>query len=185
MIQIREDPMKIRHSNNQDIENIMNIIQQAQDYFKSMGINQWQNNYPNIPVIENDIRLNESYVIELDEKIVGTYVLSFRNEDTYDTIYDGNWLSTDKYAVIHRIAFDQSIKGKGYSRDVLNIIYAQCLKQEIVSIKIDTHEDNLIMRNMLVSNGFKHCGTIFLRDGNKRLAYEKRLNEIDFINTNL
>lgn len=175
MIQIREDPMKIRHSNNLDIENIMIIIKQAQDYFKSSGIDQWQNNYPNNQVIENDIRLNESYVIEMDEKIVGTYVLSFRNEDTYDTIYDGNWLSSDKYAVVHRIAFDQSIKGKGHSRKVLNLIYTQCINQHIFSIKIDTHEDNSVMRSMLISNGFELCGTIFLRDGNKRLAYEKRL----------
>lgn len=175
MIQIREDPMKIRHSNNQDIEVIMTIIKQAQDYFKSSGIDQWQNNYPNNQVIENDIRLNESYVIEMNEKIVGTYVLSFRNEDTYNTIYDGAWLTNEKYAVVHRIAFDQSIKGKGYSREILNMISSQCIEQTIFSIKIDTHEDNLVMRNMLISNGFEHCGTIFLRDGNKRLAYEKRL----------
>lgn len=167
--------MKIRHSNNQDIEVIMTIIKQAQDYFKSSGIDQWQNNYPNNQVIENDIRLNESYVIEMDEKIVGTYVLSFRNEDTYNTIYDGTWLTNEKYAVVHRIAFDQSIKGKGYSREILNMISSQCIEQTIFSIKIDTHEDNLVMRNMLISNGFELCGTIFLRDGNKRLAYEKRL----------
>lgn len=167
--------MKIRHSNNQDIEVIMTIIKQAQDYFKSSGIDQWQNNYPNNQVIENDIRLNESYVIEMDEKIVGTYVLSFRNEDTYNTINDGAWLTNEKYAVVHRIAFDQSIKGKGYSREILNMISSQCIEQTIFSIKIDTHEDNLVMRNMLISNGFELCGTIFLRDGNKRLAYEKRL----------
>ncbi len=167
--------MEIRHSTYDDIESIMNIIKQAQSYFKANGIDQWQNNYPNPIVIENDIQLNESYVILLNQKIVGTYVLSFRNESTYDIIYDGNWLTLDKYAVIHRIAFDQSIKGQGFSKNVLNYIYTQCIDNEIYSIKIDTHEDNSVMRKMLVSNGFMHCGTILLRDGNKRLAYEKRL----------
>jgi len=167
--------MKTRLSNTSDIKSIMDIIKQAQSYFKQSGINQWQNNYPNDSVIENDIRLNESYVIEMDEKIVGTYVLSFRNEDTYDLIYEGSWLSNDKYAVIHRIAFDQGIKGKGLSKEVLDIIYSQCTSNQIFSIKIDTHEDNKVMKKMLVSNGFVHCGTIFLRDGNKRLAYEKSL----------
>ena len=167
--------MEIRHSTYNDIESIMNIIRQAQAYFKLKGIDQWQNNYPNPTVIENDIQLNESYVILMDQKIVGTYVLSFRNESTYDIIYDGNWLTLDKYAVIHRIAFDQSIKGQGFSKNVLNYIYTQCIDKQIYSIKIDTHEDNSIMRKMLVSNGFIHCGTILLRDGNKRLAYEKRL----------
>lgn len=167
--------MEIRHSTYNDIESIMNIIRQAQAYFKSKRIDQWQNNYPNPSVIENDINLDESYVILMNQKIVGTYVLSFRNESTYDIIYDGNWLTHDKYAVIHRIAFDQSIKGQGLSKNVLDYIYTQCINNEIYSIKIDTHEDNSVMRKMLVSNGFIHCGTILLRDGNKRLAYEKRL----------
>lgn len=175
MIQISEVLMEIRHSTYNDIEPIMNIIKQAQAYFKSNGIDQWQNNYPNNLVIENDINLNESYVILMNQRIVGTFVLSFRNESTYDIIYDGSWLSNDKYAVIHRIAFDQSIKGQGLSKSVLDLIYSQCINNQIASIKIDTHEDNKVMRKMLVSNGFKHCGTIILRDGNKRLAYEKRL----------
>jgi GNAT superfamily N-acetyltransferase len=167
--------MEIRHSTYNDIESIMTIIKQAQAYFKSQGIDQWQNNYPNPSVIENDINLDESYVILMNQKIVGTYVLSFRNECTYDIIYDGNWLTLDKYAVIHRIAFDQSIKGQGLSKNVLDYIYTQCIDNHIYSIKIDTHEDNSVMRKMLVSNGFIHCGTILLKDGNKRLAYEKRL----------
>lgn len=167
--------MEIRHSTYNDIGSIMNIIKQAQAYFKSNGIDQWQNNYPNPSVIENDIKLNESYVILMNQRIVGTYVLSFRNESTYDIIYDGSWLSNEKYAVIHRIAFDQSIKGQGLSKRVLDSIYTQCINNRIVSIKIDTHEDNSVMRKMLVSNGFIPCGTILLRDGNKRLAYEKRL----------
>lgn len=175
MIQISEVPMEIRQSTYNDIESIMSIIKQAQEYFKSSGIDQWQNNYPNTSVIENDIRLNESYVILMNQKIVGTYVLSFRNENTYDIIYDGDWLSNDRYAVIHRIAFDQSIKGQGLSKNVLDIIYSICINHQVYSIKVDTHEDNKVMRKMLISNGFKHCGTIFLHDGNKRLAYEKRL----------
>ena len=167
--------MEIRNSTNNDIDSIMSIIQQAQEYFKSSGIDQWQNNYPSTSVIENDIQLNESYVILMNYVIVGTFVLSFRNESTYDTIYDGEWLSNDKYAVIHRIAFDQSIKGQGLSKNVLELIYSICINHHVYSIKIDTHEDNKVMCNMLISNGFKHCGTIFLRDGNKRLAFEKLL----------
>lgn len=167
--------MKIRHSTYNDIPSIMSIIEQAQTAFKIAGIDQWQNHYPNIPTIENDIKLNESYVIEMDDKIVGTFVLSFRIEDTYNIIYDGEWLTHDAYAVIHRIAFDSSIKGKGYSKSIIELIEKMVINNNVYSIKIDTHEDNQIMRKMLSSTGFTHCGTILLRDGNKRLAFEKTL----------
>lgn len=39
--------MELRKSSRSDIESIMKIIHQAQNYFKENGIDQWQNNYPN------------------------------------------------------------------------------------------------------------------------------------------
>lgn len=38
--------MQFRKSVETDINNIMNIVKQAQAYFKQQGINQWQDNYP-------------------------------------------------------------------------------------------------------------------------------------------
>ena len=43
----------------------------------------------------------------------------------------------------------------------------------MLSIRIDTHEDNKPMRRFLEKCGFKFCGIIYLEDGSKRLAYEK------------
>ena len=39
--------MEFRKALEADIENIMEIIRQARNYFKENGIDQWQNNYPN------------------------------------------------------------------------------------------------------------------------------------------
>ena len=47
--------MEFRKSIKSDVSRIMEIIRQAQEYFKLQGINQWQNNYPNKEVINNDI----------------------------------------------------------------------------------------------------------------------------------
>ena len=41
------------------------------------------------------------------------------------------------------------------------------------SVRIDTHEGNVVMRRMLEKNGFVHCGTIYLMNGDARVAYEK------------
>ena len=37
--------MEFRKAKESDIDSIMNIIKQAQDYFKEAGIDQWQSNY--------------------------------------------------------------------------------------------------------------------------------------------
>ena len=167
--------MEIKLSQKTDLNAIMHIIHQAQAYFKEIGVDQWQNQYPNEAAILNDIALNESYLVYLEGRVAGTFVLSFRNEVTYDQIYEGEWLSTQACAVIHRIALDNQFKGKGLTTQIILEIEKKCLLKNIYSIKIDTHEDNVSMRKMLVKNGFVYCGVIFLLDGNKRVAYEKLL----------
>lgn len=167
--------MQIQYSKYSDIHMIMHIINQAQESFRTAGINQWQNGYPNESSIQNDINLGESFIILEGASIVGTFALSYRNESTYDILYDGKWLSNEQYAVIHRIAIENSHKGKGVSTLVFKEVEKWCLDKNIHSIKIDTHNDNLSMRKLLEKNGFSYCGIIYLVDGNKRLAYEKVL----------
>ena len=69
--------MEFRKSNKSDVSQIMNIIKQAQAYFKKQNIDQWQNNYPNEEVINKDIENEDSYVMINDNNIVATTVISF------------------------------------------------------------------------------------------------------------
>lgn len=159
----------------QDIDQIMKIIKQAQEYFKSNNIDQWQNNYPNRQTIKDDILKKYSYVLLKDEKVVATSAISFDGEKTYKNIYNGMWLSYDEYAVIHRLAVDSHYKGSGISSEIIKNIEKMCLDRGIKSIKVDTHEQNLPMQRLLQKNDFTYCGEIYLKDNSKRIAFEKIL----------
>lgn len=166
--------MEFRKTIKSDVNNVMKIIKQAQDYFKSQGVDQWQNGYPNEETIENDIKNDESYVLEKDGEIVATTMLTFNGEPTYDSI-QGKWLSNDKYATIHRVAVDNTHKGNGLSSQIIKYVEKNCLDKGIHSIKVDTHEDNTSMQRLLEKNDFKYCGVIYLEDDSKRIAFEKLL----------
>ncbi|WP_373599174.1 GNAT family N-acetyltransferase [Paraclostridium bifermentans] len=166
--------MEFRKTIKSDVNNVMKIIKQAQDYFKSQGVDQWQNGYPNEETIENDIKNDESYVLEKDGEIVATTMLTFNGEPTYTSI-QGKWLSNDKYATIHRVAVDNTHKGKGLSSQIIKYVEKNCLDKGIHSIKVDTHEDNTSMQRLLEKNDFKYCGVIYLEDDSKRIAFEKLL----------
>ncbi len=64
--------MEFRKAVEPDANSIMDIIRQAQDYLKARGINQWQNNYPNIDTVMNDIHKDCGYVLVKDDIVVGT-----------------------------------------------------------------------------------------------------------------
>ena len=165
--------MIFRKSTKLDVKAIMRIINQAQEYLKSQGINQWQNNYPNEDVINDDIAKGESYVLEKDGNIVATSVISFNKEKTYKVIHDGKWLTNGEYAVIHRIAVDNTCKGAGVAHKIIEYAEEMCKEKGIHSIKVDTHRENLSMQKMLKKNGFEYCWVIYLADGAERVAFEK------------
>lgn len=167
--------MEFRKSIKSDINSIMNIIKQAQEYLKNQGLDQWQNNYPNIDTINQDIDNVNSYVLVDNGKILGTVAVIFDGEKTYNTIYKGEWLSHGEYTTIHRLAVDSNCRGRGISSLILEYVEEISIDRGIHSIKIDTHRGNIPMQKFLQNQGFEYCGIIYLEDGDERLAFEKGL----------
>ena len=56
--------MKIELSTRENLKDILNIINQAKLYMKENGINQWNEDYPKIESLENDILNKNSYVVK-------------------------------------------------------------------------------------------------------------------------
>jgi len=165
--------MRLRKSRENDLKYIIEIINEAKEFLKESKIDQWQQGYPNEEVILKDIENQHSYVLEDDNKIIGTVALSFDGEETYDLIYDGKWISNNEYAVIHRIAASKKCNIKGIGTEIIKNIEKICIDKGIENIKIDTHEKNLVMQKLLEKNNFKYCGVIYLEDKAKRIAFEK------------
>ena len=167
--------LEFRKAFESDANSIMSIINQAQGYFKKQGIDQWQDNYPNYETVYNDINNNYGYVLLKDNTVIGTVAVSFDGEKTYEHIYNGKWISDNKYAVIHRMAVNSKYKRAGLASSIIENVEKICLEKDVYSIRIDTHKENLAMQKLLKKNGFKYCGIIYLEDGSERIAFEKNL----------
>lgn len=165
--------MEFRKAKEADLSLIMNIIEDAKVRLKKKGIDQWQNGYPNVESIRLDIEQGYSYVFCQDKKVIGAVALSFDGEETYQRIYEGQWIQTDHYGVIHRLAVDPKLKGNGIGARIIACIEKECTIRGVHSIKVDTHGENLAMRRLLEQSGFVYCGIIYLHDQSKRVAYEK------------
>ena len=168
--------MEIRKSSLADLSTLMDIFDEARRTIADLGINQWQNGYPTAEIIENDIAKGESYVAEISGKVTASFVMLLDGEPTDDKIYDGEWKSgndNQSYLAIHRVAISVSRRGSGASGKL--IAFAEEFGRENLkkSIRIDTHEGNVVMRRMLEKNGFSYTGVIYLDSGEKRVAYEK------------
>lgn len=165
----------IERTKRKDISALMKIFDEARQTIAALGIDQWQNGYPNVEVIEEDIAKDRSYTVREGE-VCGTFAVILDGEPTYDKIYDGHWLTDDNftdYLAIHRVAISVSSRGKGISTQIINFASALAKENNRKSLRIDTHEGNVVMRRMLKKHGFVYCGIIYLESGESRVAYEK------------
>lgn len=168
--------MIIRKTENHEIDSVMPIFDEARGTMAKLGIDQWQDGYPTRDIIENDVNLSRSYVVEIDGEICGTYVLQEGGDKNYDVIEGGEWLSGNgnrDYLAIHRVAIAVASRGRGIAEQLISYAADFARERALTSLRIDTHEGNVVMRRMLEKNGFIYCGIIYLENGDDRVAYER------------
>ena len=159
--------MIIRRTHPSEVDEVMQIYANARAFMIESGnADQWGSTHPARSLIESDIATERGFVVEDNGEIVGAFFFNIGIDPTYLRIYDGNWINENEYGVIHRIAV------KYHGRGIADFIYQHCFNQ-VKSLRIDTHEDNLPMQRSLQKNGFLKCGTIYLESGDKRIAYQK------------
>lgn len=167
--------MEFRQAKISDLDQIVEIIELSKKYLKETKVDQWQDGYPAKEDLIRDIESRNSYVLTNKDEIVATTVISLDGESTYNSIFNGEWITNEDYIVMHRVAVHDKYKGKGIFKELIKEAESLALNKGISSIKIDTHRDNISMQRAVVKNNFQKCGIIYLEDGSERIAFEKIL----------
>lgn len=156
-----------------DVGLIEAIIRSAQTRLRRMGIDQWQNGYPNRERVELDVTLGYGRVLCVDRAIVAYGALTYDGEPAYDGLQGGVWLTSDSaYLTIHRLCVADSVVGGGYGRRFMQEAEQEAA-QRVPSVRVDTHPHNLIMQGLISSLEYAYCGEVVYES--PRLAYEKLL----------
>ena len=149
-----------------DLDVILSIYKNAQEFMIGTGNpDQWGRFHPPEEMIREDIKEGICHVICEEGNIHGVFALCSGVDPTYIHIEDGRWLNDESYITIHRIAGDQKVHG------ILKCAADYC-KGLTKNIRIDTHEDNIIMQKALAKNGFVRCGVIYIDNGDPRIAFQ-------------
>lgn len=159
--------MRIRNAEASDWERILEIYAGARQFMAAHeNAGQWGTGYPPEELLEEDMEAGKLYVCEDGGTVAAVFYFAAEEDPTYGVIEDGAWLSDAPYGVVHRIASGRVVKGAA----------SFCLEWafgQTGNIRIDTHENNIPMQNMLKKNGFRYCGRIYLENGKPRIAFQK------------
>ncbi len=172
-----ETELNLRQANLSDADRIWEILQQAIQKRKEERSNQWQNGYPNLDVVKNDISNGFGYVIENNDNLIIGYVAIINEIEPAYTAIEGKWLNDDPYIVIHRLAVAQDIKIKGLGTWAMTEIEKVAISKNILTIKVDTNFDNVGMLRVFEKLGYHYCGEVYF-DGSPRKAFQKIIQDL-------
>lgn len=157
-----------------DIDAVMEIVRGAQARLRLIGIDQWQNGYPNRERIEADVALGCGRVLTRGEEVVAYGALPYDGEAAYDNLTGGKWLTSEgAYLTIHRLCVADAEVGSGLGREFMLRAEGEA-SVRVASVRVDTHPGNIIMQGLLGSLGYTLCGEVMYES--PRLAYEKLLH---------
>ena len=160
-----------------DIDDIMKIIGQAKNRMNKMGLDQWQDGYPDEETIRNDKRKHQAVIVKNWFGPAAYAAIVFDKDPYYEKI-DGKWLSEgEPYVVVHRLAVADEYLGLDLAKHILRFAERKARAKGVRWFRIDTHHDNIPMRNLIRDFGFTFCGVVQVRDG-KRMAYEKQIPQM-------
>ena len=171
-----------RRSTPADIDRMGEIGQEGKAVLKERGISQWaRGNYPSRQLFEQDMLQGIGYVVAEGDEPVAVCAVTFDGDANYDHIRDGQWLLPVRcrYATVHRGAVARKHQGRGITTVLFDGAAELARQNGCVSVRADTHPDNIAMQRSLEKAGFVRCGVITLLSGDEagdiRWAYEKVL----------
>ncbi|EAC3180764.1 GNAT family N-acetyltransferase [Listeria monocytogenes] len=159
-----------------DVENIELIIDSCKKILKKSGSPQWSDeDEPTKASLVDAIENNLVYIFMVNQRIVGTAILTKQIEPAYSSLEYGSWVKASlPYYSIHRFAIDPSENGKGYAKLFFKLLTVIALEAGAKDIRVDTHPLNVAMQKVILANGFNFKGIIKLPISNgERYAYQK------------
>lgn len=160
-----------------ELDEINNIFINAIEIMDKNNILQWDEVYPDLKTLKEDIIKKQMYVGEIDKQIASVFVLNNKFDEEY---VKGAWEYTDEsFNVVHRLCVNPLFQNQGIAKQTMCIIERLLVEINIQSIRLDAFSLNPYAIKLYENLGYKKVGEVNWRKGLFYL-YEKNLNEKSF-----
>jgi GNAT superfamily N-acetyltransferase len=166
--------MIYRKAESGEAKEIMRIIKDAVANMERVGVQQWNDSYPTLAIIEEDIQTQTGYVMA-DEAGIAAYVCV--NENQPKEYVDIDWDDAKgRCCVIHRLVVAVERQGQGVAKQLILAYEKQAKEDGYSSIRLDTYSKNPISMRLYPSLGYTWKGEVrFFHHMEEFPVFEKQL----------
>ncbi len=149
----------IRRAKISEIPDILIITQTCAKKMQANGIFQWNEHYPSKEAFIKDIEREELFVIEENNAVQGTIVISTLMDEEYKPI---EWLTPNGNSTyIHRLSVHPNLQGKGLAQQMMDFAENYSKENSFVSVRLDTFSQNKRNQHFYEQRGYQKLGDIY------------------------
>lgn len=155
-----------------DLPELMSLFRAATRLMDEQGIHQWDELYPDEPVIGEDIASKAMTLGKINGRIAVAFMLDFCKEGDYET---ADWRYREpEFVVLHRLCVHPEFQGKGVASAAMDYLEHEVLARGVHAIRLDAFSQNPAALHLYEARGYEKAGEIRYRKGMFHL-YEKQL----------
>ena len=159
----------IRKAKFTDIDAIIELTKACGNNMIEHGIFQWNDDYPNKNAFENDVARKELFVLEKNNRIIGSIVISTFMDEDYESI---QWLTENMDNVyIHRLAIHPNEQGKGFAQKLMDFAETRSRERKMQSIRLDTFSQNHRNQKFYELRGYQRLGNVYFPNQSEHPFY--------------
>lgn len=150
--------IKIRTGRSEDLMVIMDMVSRCTKVMQDGGSDQWNDQYPNMDVIGEDLKRGALFVAEGEGRILGMVVLDQNQEEHFETV---DWKQVEgPHLIMHRLAVDPLAQGQGIARKLVTFAEEFALREGFRSIRLDTYSKNVAALKLYHGLGYDLRGEV-------------------------
>ena len=154
--------MEIIKAQMQDLPEIWEIIESCTKHLQSRGINQWDETYPDLGIIKEDVENGYAYIGRDSDECIAYVALNEKFDDEDPECRRVNWSSSGEKALyIHRLAVHPERQGKGIAKKMLRFIEDLAAKNNYSSIRLEAYSANEAAIKLYENSGYTKAGETY------------------------
>lgn len=149
----------IRAAKRLEISKLITITRACAAKMTSVGIYQWDENYPNEAAFQKDLQRNELFVRLENDSVVGCITISTHKDEEYNTI---DWLTPDAHNFyIHRLAVAPAHQHQGHAKQLMDFAENHALENNAISVRLDTFSKNKRNQRFYEARNYQKLGDVY------------------------
>ena len=163
---------KVALAHEDQAEALYRMMQAAGRKMAEQGFGQWDEHYPTLALVRQDIQEKLLFVVMEDAQVLACFTLSTQGIPQYEQV---NWLAPNaRYCVVHRLCVRPDQQGKGIGRRAMAFVEQVARQRGFEAIRLEAFGENRASLRVYEGSGYSARGEIEAW-GMPFICYEKKI----------